>query len=162
MWFCFLILSVIVEVYLWWKLQASHLFKWENLHNWWLTKYFFAPLYVTRIAKITGKPWMTGRHCVVRRAWCCCSPCIAHRDILSKLHSYSCHVSCLNRHVQASVLVHYTVFNTAKGSHNVKGQIPRMALLSEDNEKKAEKPSFIGFILLLLLVFLCHPSLLPG
>ncbi len=24
----------------------SHLFKWENMHNWWLTKYFFAPLYV--------------------------------------------------------------------------------------------------------------------
>ena len=24
----------------------SHLFKWENLHNWWLTKYFFPPLYV--------------------------------------------------------------------------------------------------------------------
>ncbi len=24
----------------------SHLFKWANLHNWWLTKYFFAPLYV--------------------------------------------------------------------------------------------------------------------
>ncbi len=24
----------------------SHLFKWENLHNWWLTKYFFAPLCV--------------------------------------------------------------------------------------------------------------------
>ncbi len=23
----------------------SHLFKWENLHNWWLTKYFFAPLF---------------------------------------------------------------------------------------------------------------------
>ncbi len=23
----------------------SHLFKWENLHNWWLTKYLFAPLY---------------------------------------------------------------------------------------------------------------------
>ncbi len=23
----------------------SHLFKWENLHNWWLTKYCFAPLY---------------------------------------------------------------------------------------------------------------------
>ncbi len=22
----------------------SHLYKWENLHNWWLTKYFFAPL----------------------------------------------------------------------------------------------------------------------
>ncbi len=21
----------------------SHVFKWENLHNWWLTKYFFAP-----------------------------------------------------------------------------------------------------------------------
>ncbi len=26
----------------------SHLFKWENLHNWWLTKYFFAPLYKER------------------------------------------------------------------------------------------------------------------
>ncbi len=24
----------------------SHLFKWENLHNWWLTKYFFPPLYM--------------------------------------------------------------------------------------------------------------------
>ncbi len=23
-----------------------HLLKWENLHNWWLTKYFFAPLYI--------------------------------------------------------------------------------------------------------------------
>ena len=27
----------------------SHLFKWENLHNWWLTKHFFAPLYVPGI-----------------------------------------------------------------------------------------------------------------
>ncbi len=26
----------------------SHLFKWENLHNWWLTKYFFAPLYIAK------------------------------------------------------------------------------------------------------------------
>jgi hypothetical protein len=24
----------------------SHLFKWENLHNWWLTKYFFDPVYI--------------------------------------------------------------------------------------------------------------------
>ncbi len=24
----------------------SHLFKWENLHKWWLTKYLFAPLYI--------------------------------------------------------------------------------------------------------------------
>ncbi len=24
----------------------SHLSKWENLQNWWLTKYFFAPLYM--------------------------------------------------------------------------------------------------------------------
>ncbi len=29
----------------------SHLFKWENLHNWWLTKYFFAPLYIEYIPK---------------------------------------------------------------------------------------------------------------
>ncbi len=30
----------------------SHLFKWENLHNWWLTKYFFAPLYVTMVPRV--------------------------------------------------------------------------------------------------------------
>ena len=29
----------------------SHLFKWENLHNWWLTKYFFAPLYIGQVIK---------------------------------------------------------------------------------------------------------------
>ncbi len=33
----------------------SHLFKWENLHNWWLTKYFFAPLYVTLGHKTSHK-----------------------------------------------------------------------------------------------------------
>ncbi len=33
----------------------SHLFKWENLHNWWLTKYFFAPLYLDSIVVILGK-----------------------------------------------------------------------------------------------------------
>ncbi len=30
----------------------SHLFKWENLHNWWLTKYFFAPLYMCFCAEV--------------------------------------------------------------------------------------------------------------
>ncbi len=30
----------------------SHLFKWENLHNWWLTKYFFAPLYIRGTAQV--------------------------------------------------------------------------------------------------------------
>ncbi len=30
----------------------SHLFKWENLHNWWLTKYFFAPLYTYEMLKL--------------------------------------------------------------------------------------------------------------
>ncbi len=34
----------------------SHLFKWENLHNWWLTKYFFAPLYIYRYFSSTGIP----------------------------------------------------------------------------------------------------------
>ncbi len=29
----------------------SHLFKWENLLNWWLTKYFFAPLYILSLQK---------------------------------------------------------------------------------------------------------------
>ncbi len=33
----------------------SHLFKWENLHNWWLTKYFFAPLYTTASTIISGE-----------------------------------------------------------------------------------------------------------
>ncbi len=31
----------------------SRLFKWENLHNWWLTKYFFAPLYVMEGDSVT-------------------------------------------------------------------------------------------------------------
>ncbi len=30
----------------------SHLFKWENLHNWWLTKYFFAPLYIDAVTYV--------------------------------------------------------------------------------------------------------------
>ncbi len=32
----------------------SHLFKWENLHNWWLTKYFFAPLYISSVKPAPG------------------------------------------------------------------------------------------------------------
>ena len=61
--FSFLILSVIFEVYLCWHLHdLSDLFKWENLHNWWLTKYFFAPLCEpgrTHLdsLKLTGKEW---------------------------------------------------------------------------------------------------------
>ena len=31
----------------------SHLFKWENLHNWWLTKYFFAPLSIYRVSDLS-------------------------------------------------------------------------------------------------------------
>ena len=33
----------------------SHLFKWETLHNWWLTKYFFAPLYIS----MTDPNWVS-------------------------------------------------------------------------------------------------------
>ncbi len=33
----------------------SHLFKWENLHNWWLTKYFFAPLYIHIVLQILSR-----------------------------------------------------------------------------------------------------------
>ncbi len=32
----------------------SHLFKWDNLHNWWLTKYFFAPLYMVGAHQVTS------------------------------------------------------------------------------------------------------------
>ncbi len=31
----------------------SHIFKWENLHNWWLTKYFFSPLYIYIYSMVT-------------------------------------------------------------------------------------------------------------
>ncbi len=37
----------------------SHLFKWENLHNWWLTKYFFAPLYIYKGVEMANKPIST-------------------------------------------------------------------------------------------------------
>ncbi len=30
----------------------SHLFKRKNLHNWWLTKYFFAPLYMFKLSSV--------------------------------------------------------------------------------------------------------------
>ncbi len=33
----------------------SHIFKWENLPNWWLTKYFFAPLYTITHDFATGR-----------------------------------------------------------------------------------------------------------
>ncbi len=35
----------------------SHLFKWENLHNWWLTKYFFAPLYISHFRLCFKQFW---------------------------------------------------------------------------------------------------------
>ncbi len=37
----------------------SHLSKWENLHNWWLTKYIFAPLYRSGLlkTKICSSDW---------------------------------------------------------------------------------------------------------
>ncbi len=35
--------------------DLSHLFKRENLHNWWLTKYFFAPLYVCEVYKTDAR-----------------------------------------------------------------------------------------------------------
>ena len=42
----------------------SDLFKWENLHNWWLTKYFFAPLYIL--------------YSIPSTASCLCRSAIAH------------------------------------------------------------------------------------
>ncbi len=45
----------------------SHLFKWENLHNWWLTKYFFCPTvyykhffhFNHRVRQKYTSPWST-------------------------------------------------------------------------------------------------------
>ncbi len=52
-WIFFLILSLIVEGIPMMKITGlSHLFKWQNLHNWWLTKYFFSPLYVNKSTRI--------------------------------------------------------------------------------------------------------------
>ncbi len=41
----------------------SHLFKWENLHNWWLTKYFFAPLYMKINMHISIFLWSAKLQC---------------------------------------------------------------------------------------------------
>ncbi len=41
----------------------SHLFKRENLHNWWLTKYFFAPLYIYIYLNILFKLYYIAIHC---------------------------------------------------------------------------------------------------
>ncbi len=40
----------------------SHLFKWENLHNSWLTKYFFAPLYIIYFPIQLLSPKMRNKH----------------------------------------------------------------------------------------------------
>ncbi len=37
----------------------SHLFKWENLHNWWLTKYFFCPTVYLRNTNVPGLTYLT-------------------------------------------------------------------------------------------------------
>ncbi len=37
----------------------SHLFKWENMYNCWLTKYFFAPLYVRLLFIVYGSAFNT-------------------------------------------------------------------------------------------------------
>ncbi len=49
----------------------SHLFKWDNLHNWWLTKYFFAPLYVSVVCSgVHRPPEGQGRNGVARaQSW---------------------------------------------------------------------------------------------
>uniref|UniRef100_A0A4W5JDC4 Alpha-macroglobulin receptor-binding domain-containing protein n=1 Tax=Hucho hucho TaxID=62062 RepID=A0A4W5JDC4_9TELE len=41
----------------------SHLFKLENLHNWWLTKYFFAPLYQATLWTKRSNPVAAGLFC---------------------------------------------------------------------------------------------------
>ncbi len=79
-WNCFLILSLIVEVYLWWKL---HLFKWENLHNWWVTKYFFCPTVHEKIKQIHNS-WF----------WCVLSP--------SDSHQFTLDLNTVNKHLRLS------------------------------------------------------------
>ncbi len=57
----------------------SHLFKWENLHNWWLTKYFFAPLYIyfaqllssLNLSNVTRQSLNT-RLCNMTKIFCVC------------------------------------------------------------------------------------------
>ncbi len=49
----------------------SHL-KWENLHNWWLTKYFFSPLYVVKsvlLSVITVPLRSYAKHFVLHGYW---------------------------------------------------------------------------------------------
>ncbi len=53
----------------------SRLFKWENLHNWWLTKYFFAPLYqvtetgATSLSLVCDHGWLTVRSPFLTACW---------------------------------------------------------------------------------------------
>ncbi len=49
----------------------SHLFKWENLHNWWLTKYFFAPLYIYIYIYIRREGMYIFTICVCARVCVC-------------------------------------------------------------------------------------------
>ncbi len=63
----------------------SHLFKWENLHNWWLTKYFFAPLYIYSVYTVYYKDILTVINTPIH---------IIHRIYTSALCPHLCIVIC--------------------------------------------------------------------
>ncbi len=93
----------------------SHLFKGENQHNWWLTKYFFAPLYIILYIKYVCRYIKTS--CVRRwsRAlvWICFSSCK-----LFSLSSFSCRLTSSTFPSAASwlafrVFILYKTTNTA-------------------------------------------------
>ncbi len=70
----------------------SHLFKWENLHNWWLTKYFFCP------TVCCSKNHLHVSYCAT---YCASFKCVFHVK-LNKIQL----ILCLNKNSNRNICMH--------------------------------------------------------
>uniref|UniRef100_A0A672LUB9 Uncharacterized protein n=1 Tax=Sinocyclocheilus grahami TaxID=75366 RepID=A0A672LUB9_SINGR len=88
------------------KLQASHLFKWENLHNWWLTKYFF--FFFPTVCVIESCPSGTRKAAQKGRHVCCYDriPC-AEGEISNETGNLHIQTLCCDTHIFNSGAVHF-------------------------------------------------------
>ncbi len=94
----------------------SHLFKWENLHNWWLTKYFFAPLYIRYVQSISSYFVIMNVGNNIAIVVCICGD-ILQRFTLSAVResrgaaAVLCYATCTRRNSYAFISNKQGVFN---------------------------------------------------
>ncbi len=77
----------------------SHLFKWEHLHNWWLTKYFFAPLYIYIYIYLVAENRIVGS---AARAQGLAFPACAHLSLSLSVRLHTSLSLCASAHLSHS------------------------------------------------------------